>query len=149
MYWTDLSKCCNPWKEFKNMEQQMRLVQNEMSRLMPNFGASTVEFPAINAWRNNDDLTVTTELPGINPDSLDISIVGSNLTLRGERKADEEQDVTYHRRERWYGTFSKTVQLPFEVDANKVEAKYTKGILYLTLPRAESTKPKKIAVSAS
>jgi HSP20 family protein len=65
------------------------------------------------------------------------------------RKADElGDDESYHRRERWAGQFSKTIELPFNVQAEKVEAKFSKGILSITLPRAEAEKPKKIIIKS-
>jgi len=77
-------------------------------------------------------------------------VVGDTLTLKGSRQPDKLQDgEKYHRRERNYGDFSRTFQLPFHVEADKVEAIFEKGVLHLSLPRAEVDKPKKIAVKAA
>jgi HSP20 family protein len=88
-------------------------------------------------------------LPGIDPNAIDISVVGKTLTLRGSRKPEEfKENESYHRRERWHGQFTKTIELPFDIDSGKVDAQYRKGILRITLPRAEADKPRKISVKS-
>lgn len=110
---------------------------------------STVEFPAMNMWMMEDNALVTTEVPGIDPDSLEISVVRDSLTLRGSRGVEEgKEGESYHRRERWSGRFTKTLELPFPVDSARVEARFSKGVLYISLPRAESDKPRKILVTS-
>jgi len=105
------------------------------------------DFPAINLWVTPDKSVVTAEIPGVNPDEVEISIVGKSLTLRGSRKTDElEKDNSYHRRERWHGKFSRTIELPFNVELDKVEARFSKGLLSITLPRVEAERPKKIEI---
>lgn len=131
--------------------EEMERMQREMSKMM---GGSTFErpfgataFPAINAWTTEDEEIVTVELPGVSPDEIDLSIVNDVLTISGERKAaTPEGELRYHRRERFAGKFSRSMQLAFVVDANKVTAGYENGVLKITLPRAEADKPRKIAV---
>jgi len=90
---------------------------------------------------------VTAELPGIDPKAVDISLTGKSVTLRASRQPDDAKDgESYHRRERWYGQFSRTIDLPYVIDAAKVDARFSRGVLHLTLPRAEEEKPKKIAI---
>jgi HSP20 family protein len=106
-----------------------------------------VEFPATNVWVSENSAVVTTEVPGIDPIALEISVVKDSLTLRGSRKAEElKEGEAYHRQERWNGQFTRTLELPFPVDADKVEARFAKGVLYISLPRAEADKPRKITV---
>ena len=89
-------------------------------------------------------------IPGISPEDIEISVVGKSLTLRGTRRADDLKDEeAYHRRERWHGQFSKTIELPFNVEAGKVNASFKKGVLYITLPRAEEEKPKTIHIKSA
>lgn len=110
---------------------------------------AAVEFPATNVWVSNDDAVVTTEIPGIDPNTLEISVVKDSLTLRGSRQAEElKEGETYHRQERWNGQFTKTLQLPFAVESGKVEARFSKGVLAIILPRAEAEKPRKILVKS-
>ncbi|MBM4315661.1 MAG: Hsp20/alpha crystallin family protein, partial [Deltaproteobacteria bacterium] len=98
-------------------------------------------------WVGEGDVIVTAELPGMDTGNTDISVVGDTLTISGSRKAEPlKEGESYHRQERSHGQFKRTLQLPFRVEADKVEAKYEKGILRLTLPRAEADKPRKISV---
>ncbi len=133
----------DPWAE-------LRQVQREMNRLLEGMERrSRADLPALNVWRGQDGSLVTAEVPGIDPRDLDISVRGNTLVLRGKREPDELEDGdAYHRRERQYGQFVRSLQLPHQVDAEKVEATYRKGILRLKLPMAEADKPKRITVNA-
>jgi|WetSurMetagenome_2_1015567.scaffolds.fasta_scaffold1184676_1 HSP20 family protein len=128
----------------------MQRLQREMNRLFS--GAAELyahDFPAVNVWSGENGLVVTAEVPGIDPEKLDISIVGDSLTLSGVReRVVLKEGESYHRQERSQGRFTRTLQLPFHVDAGKVEAKYEKGVLHITLPRAEVDKPKKIKIKS-
>lgn len=135
-----------------NMWREMDRLQREMNRLFEDYtparmrGAPT--YPAMNVWANQDGIMVTAEVPGIAPDDLDISVVGDMLTLKGERKSEEaSESLRYHRQERGFGQFTRTLQLPYQIDAQKVEAKFKNGVLEISLPRAEADKPRKILVS--
>jgi HSP20 family protein len=138
----------SPWHE-------MERLRREMNRAFANFPAIsesriTPGYPAMNVWTNEDGAIVTAELPGIDPETLDIAVVEDTLTLSGERKPLElAEGEVYHRRERGYGKFTRSFQLPFNVEANKVQAVYEKGVLHITLPRAEADKPRKITVKAA
>lgn len=127
----------DPWREFERMNRAL----SRMSELQG------CEFPATNVWVGEDNAVVTTEIAGIDPADIDISVQGKSVTLRGSRKPEElAEDSAYHRRERWHGTFSKTLDMPFAVEADKVEARFSNGVLYIALPRAEADKPRKIGV---
>ncbi len=131
---------------------EFRRLRREMDRLFsaaPPLSAlpSAAGFPAINVWVGQEDAVVTTELPGVDPEKLDISMVGDVLKIAGFRAGEAGPEVdSYYRQERSYGSFTRTLQLPFQAEASKVEAKYEKGILQIVLPRAEAEKPKKIIV---
>ncbi len=133
---------------------EMDRLQNEINRLfksnMPARGFGAPAFPALNVWTSADGAMVTAELPGVSSDDLDISVVSQTLTLKGDRKAEElDECCQYHRQERGNGHFSRSIELPFPVEADKVEALFDRGILTITLPRAESDKPRKIVVRNS
>ena len=132
----------DPWRQLSGFEN--------LARLLPASAVgATQQHPAVNVFASNDDLLLSMELPGIDPEKLDITVVRDTLTLRGERTADAVQaGEAYHRRERPAGSFARTVHLPFEVDATKTEATYDKGLLQVKLTRPESTRPKKVAVKA-
>jgi len=141
MLWTEFNnnRSIDPWREFQRLNRMFSHVPSQRS----------CEFPAINLWVDSDRSIVTTEIPGIEPDDIDISVIEKSLTLRGTRKADDlKENEAFHRRERWNGQFSKTVELPFKVETAKVKASFKKGILCITLPRAEEEKPKKIEIKS-
>ncbi|BCH00293.1 heat-shock protein [Mesorhizobium loti] len=121
--------------------RNIRRLQDEVSRL---------EFPAVNAFVNQDGVIITAELPGVRSEDLDILIHRDSVTLSGERQTEaDDARRAYHRRERRQGRFARTVSLPFVVDPNKVGADLLNGLLTLDLPRAEEDKPKRIHVKAS
>ena len=109
------------------------------------------KFPAINVWTSgNEGIYVTAELPGIDPDDINISVTADTLVLSGVRKAEGASEAAqYHRRERTHGEFSRSFQLPYPVNKDKVEANLQLGLLQISLPRAESDKPKQIAVNTN
>lgn len=105
-------------------------------------------FPLINLTEDEDAYRVRAELPGIAADSLNIQVVGRNLTIAGERTIPaEDKAARYHRREREAGAFSRGIGLPGDIDPGKVTASMTDGILTVTLPKSEASKPKQITVS--
>jgi HSP20 family protein len=104
----------------------------------------------LNLWVGEDDQVVTAELPGFLLKDLEISVLGSSLTISGDRTAEGlPETAENHRQERMFGKFSRTIELPYPVEVNKVEAALEKGLLTIHLPRAEADKPKKIKVKAS
>jgi HSP20 family protein len=140
MLWSDLERLgrfLDPWREFERMNRALTRAA------VP----ATVDFPAVNVWTSAEHGVITSELPGVDPNSIELSVAGSTLTLRGARQREDlKEGAAFHRRERWAGTFSKAVELPFPIEGNKVEARYEKGVLYVSLPRAEADKPRKITV---
>ena len=101
-------------------------------------------------YENGDNLVLKAELPGINPDDVEIRVEDNTLYLKGERKFEKEvKEQNYHRVERSYGTFTRTFSLPNSVDADKVAANYKDGVLTLTMPKKEEAKPKTIKINVS
>lgn len=135
------------------MWREMSRLQQEMNRLFEGYDGvrrTAPSYPALNVWTNQDGATVTAEIPGISPDDIDVSVVGETLTLSGERRPDELNETgRYHRRERGYGRFTRTLQLPFPIKAEQIEATFHNGVLSVNLPRAEEDKPRKIAVKSA
>ena len=123
---------------------------NEMDRLFGPVGFDTVPavapYPPLNVWEDDGHLYAEAELPGMKLDDIQVTLTeGDQLTISGERKwgGDEAQ---WHRQECGYGRFSRTITLPYPVEADRVEARYEAGVLTLTLPKAEAVKPKRITV---
>lgn len=113
---------------------------------------SSAEVLPINVFVGEEGAVLRAALAGVDASSLDLSVLGETLTVRGRRHSSgiaELGGVTAHRRERTVGEFARTVQLPFRVDAEKVVAQYHRGVLELTLPRAAADKPQRIAIKAA
>jgi HSP20 family protein len=139
------------WWQWDPVREVQRL-QRDMDRLAAGYrlGAAERVFPPVNVWTGRDDAVVTAELPGIDPAKLDITVVGDTLTLSGTREpAEPGEGQVVNRLEREAGDFARTIQLPFRVEPDKVEAAYAKGVLQIKLPRLEADKPKQIAIKAS
>lgn len=102
--------------------------------------------PAVNLWETPEAVHVELEVPGTKGDELDLSVVGNQLTVRIERPDLQQDGVTYHRRERPVGTFTRVLELPTDVNADQVAAELHNGVLTVTLPKAEAAKPRKISV---
>ena len=135
----------NPWAELARMQQEF----DQLLRGDTGARTATGDFPAVNIWSDQEQGLLTAELPGIDPDKLEITVKDDAVTVRGNRQAETlKKGETWVRRERGEGAFARTFRLPFQVDADKVKADYQKGILQLTLPRAEEDKPRQIKVKA-
>jgi HSP20 family protein len=138
------SRPFDPWGDVSRIQRQMnRMFDNDL-------WSGRADFPAVNIWANEDNVLVTTELPGYEKDDVDISLVGDILKLNGTRKAPEcGEDDCFHRQERNYGVFSRELQLPYAVDVARVDATFNNGVLKISLQRAEETKPKKINIMSN
>ncbi len=114
-------------------------------------GVAARQYPRINLSEDQDHLYVEALAPGIDPQQLNVSVTGNTLTLSGEKKHvnGNIKPEAYHRSERATGKFVRSIELPAAVDANKVEASYQQGILYITLPKAEEAKPRSIEVKVA
>lgn len=132
-------------------------LRHEMDRLFEDFfhgwdlapfaGARGMEVPKIDLAETNKEVKVSADLPGTDPKDVDISVSGNVLTIKGERKEEkEEKEKDYHRTERWTGTFQRSVTLPCDVDIDKTDATFKKGVLTITMPKAKTAKRKAIEV---
>jgi HSP20 family protein len=131
----------------------MERLRREMNRLFTDWApgsrwGAAPAYPAMNVWTHEEGVVVTAELPGVAPEDIEISVVNETLTVSGARQPDAVEGATYHRRERSQGRFTRSFQLPFRVESDQVEAAFERGVLHITLPRAEADKPKKITVKA-
>jgi len=142
------------WRPVNPLAQLRR----EMDRLVSGWVPDGLEWPwtgmlrsqpAVNVWETPESIYVELEVPGLKSDQLDVSVVGDQLSIKIERPEPTEQNVTYHRRERAVGSFLRVVQLPAEVDANRVAAELQHGVLTIELPKAEAAKPRKIQVTST
>ena len=137
----------HPWHE-------MRRLQQEMEQLMGDLAPAwrwplTGEYPPINITRADGRVIVDALCPGVERDSLDITVVGEALTLKCERKPPKDLAQTSgHRHERPVGTFTRTITLGERCDGDRAEARYTNGVLHVELPRAPEASTKKIQIQS-
>ena len=106
-------------------------------------------FPPINVFSDQDAYVVRLEVPGMDPEELHIETHGRTLTFSGQRKAPTSEEGSFHRRERVWGSFSRSVQIPPEGDISRAEAAYKHGLLTIRIPKREEAKPRKIDVKAA
>ncbi len=142
------------WDPFRNL----LALQDEMNRLFEGTlfgetgrasrgGRSIVWAPPIDVVESKDKVIVNAELPGMKPDEVELSVDEGVLTVKGERKFSEEvKEENLHRIERAYGYFERRIALPKTIDAERITATYTDGVLRIELPKVEESKPKQIPI---
>jgi HSP20 family protein len=112
-------------------------------------GRAARQYPLVNVYDNGDTFTVEALAPGLDPDKIDLSVLRNTLTIAGEKVGPQGvAPERWHRMERAAGRFMRTVELPAEVDPDKVSAAYRNGLLVVTVPRAESARPRRVAIQA-
>jgi HSP20 family protein len=146
------------WDLFREMHQLQRDLEEAFRgaglghRFSPAFesGLGLRGWPRINLREDADHIYVEALIPGVDPAKIDMNVLGNTLTLAGERTAtsDEPGNGTWHRRERGAGKFLRTVELPVDINPDKVRAEYKNGLLLVTLPKVEEAKPKRISIKA-
>jgi HSP20 family protein len=110
----------------------------------------STEFPSVNVWTGPTGAIVTAQVPGVDPESLDIAVHQDTVTLRGNRPMEDfGENAVWHRREREHGAFVRSFILPFRVDADAVQARFEQGILILDLPQPKEDQPRRIKVARS
>lgn len=146
-----------PWKRKRDTDLDvlrerdpfLRL-QDEMNHMIENFfesplGLRTVEssesfWPSVDVYETEKEITIQAELPGIDEKDIDISLNRNLLTISGKKESEEvEEGKSYYRRERSYGQFRRSMELPEGIDEDKIEARYDKGILKVVVPKTEES----------
>lgn len=142
-------KFLSRWEPFRDMLS----LRADMDRLFSSlFGRVSEEregfwAPVVDIEEDNDNIMVRAEIPGMKRDDIKVTVHGNVLTISGERKQETEtKNKTFHRIERYYGKFSRTITLPADVEPDKVKASYKDGVLNINLPKPEAVKPKHIEV---
>jgi HSP20 family protein len=130
----------------------MQQLQSEMNRLFDRWGDGgwrnlVTAYPPVNVWEDGEQVFVEAELPGLEAKDLEVHVTGGDqLTLKGERKQATPPKGVLHRQERGFGAFTRAITLPFQVNADKVEARFENGVLLVKLAKHEAAKPRKITV---
>src|SRR4030095_7579184 len=146
----------NPWSPGWNAEgNALAQMRRDMETLMKRLTGVTADgsvagvFPPMNVSEDLDHYYVRALIPGIDVSQLDVSVVNQTIAVSGTRHSPEEEGVSYHRKERAEGPFSRSVTLPASFDGARVEATYVDGVLTLTLPKPEAAKPRRVTVQTS
>jgi HSP20 family protein len=145
-----------PFRELRHEMRQMRRFRRAMDRLFGHWGielperpALAVSYPPVNLWEDDDFVYAEAELPGLKLPDLEITVAaGNQLALKGKRERTGTEKVEWHRQERSFGSFERTIELPVSVDAGKIEARLENGVLTIKMAKSPAAKPKKIPVKA-
>jgi len=127
-------------------------VQRAMDSVMggdwlSNRTAGAGAYPPVSVFNEGEDFLVVAELPGVRREDLDVQVRGDTLRIKGKKTVANEDKASVHRRERAAGEFDRTLTLPAQLDATKVAAEYRDGVLTVRLPRAESERPRSVAIN--
>ena len=144
------------WEPFRDLTS----LRERMDRLFDEFGgrgwpaeeglSTGVWNPAVDVYETKDSLVLKADLPDVSKDDVSLAVEGNVLTIHGERKKEKEvKEKDYYRMERSYGAFSRSFTLPSSVNSEKIEAVFSGGVLTITLPKKEESKPKQIQVKVS
>ncbi len=146
--WHDQPSLFRMGEEMGRIQREMNRIMNTFSGLQPSLFRAGV-FPPVNLTEDENNLYVRSELPGLDPEDIEISVEGDTLTLRGERKLKTAENVNYHRREREAGRFRRVLSLPTRVSTEAVQATCRNGVLTIVLPKAEEAKPRQVKIKTA
>jgi len=138
----------DPFQDLMRLSDRLNRVVADASRGSddPTFGAWA---PTVDIFERGDNLVLHAELPGVDRDDIDVRAENGILTLRGERKRQEEiRESDAYRLERTYGAFTRSFTLPRTVDASKIEARYRDGVLEVVLPKVEEARPRRVEIQS-
>jgi len=143
----------HPWRTFENLIQNPFGVGRELERMFsaPRLHGSNsiVGWPQFNVWSNDEELIVTAEIPGLDAEQINVDVNNNQLTVSASVESSEvAENQQFQRRERFSGSFERTIKLPFAVDQEKSEARYRDGVLEIRLSKPERDKPRKLTVQA-
>lgn len=131
------------WDPFRDLSA----VEREFDRLVGRAFSKNAWVPALDVRETDDRYEVTFDLPGLEPDAVSVTFEDGTLTVSGKREFfAEDSGETYHRIERSYGTFARSVGLPHVADTDRIEATFDKGVLTVSVPKVEAAKPRTIEV---
>ena len=138
----------SPVRDLMSMRSDMdRLLENALQSWPVEMDGARFRSVDVDLYENDDEFIVKAELPGLEPDDVDINISGNTLTLQGQFQSEQQgEQGSVHFRERRYGSFRRAFTLPTHVEADKAEADFKNGVLTIRLPKVEEAKPKQIPV---
>ncbi|MCM8763444.1 MAG: Hsp20/alpha crystallin family protein [Candidatus Omnitrophica bacterium] len=138
----------DPFRELMDLQRDIdNLFNASWERLPARLSQEATWLPSLDVAEDKDKIVIKVDLPGVKQSDIDVSVSGDILTIKGERKQEQEiKEKKLHRIERFYGSFSRSLSLPDFVDSSKISAVYKDGVLEVTLPKTEKAKPKQIKV---
>ena len=141
--------------DFTNTVNELLRLQGELDSRLRSPGNGLLRpsaagvYPPVNVFRDpNGNVVIRAELAGLTPEGITVTCEQRRLTLSGERRPESAENG-YHRRERPYGKFSRSIQLPVDLDIDHAEAKFDQGVMTLSIPQAAAAKPRQITVQAA
>jgi len=137
------------WWETPNVFNELTRIKRELEQVWDRPQASPGHqgvFPLVNIYDNGEVYRIRAEIPGVEPSSLEVSATADSVVVKGERKDSRPEKASFHRRERDFGTFNRSIQLAQTISPDKVQASFQNGVLLVTVPRAEESKPRKVKV---
>ncbi len=142
----------DPFRDLVGLQERMNRMFDESYRAGrgDDWALGGAWAPAVDIYEHDGNIVVKAELPGVDPKDVDVRVENNTLTLRGERKVDNEvKQESYHRVERAYGTFTRSFTLPSVLDQEQIKAEFKDGVLKVTLPKHERAKPKQINIAVT
>jgi HSP20 family protein len=138
-----------PTHDIKTLQTQLNRIFEPFARIATGDEdlVSGAWVPPVDVAETQDRILVRAELPGLRQEDIEIEFENGLLTLRGERKLEKMEGLTWHRVERSYGNFSRTFTLPRTVDPERITASYREGVLEIEVPKREEAKPKQIRIA--
>ena len=139
-----------PFRGLSTLQDQFNRLFNESFRNHPEESALTTWAPAVDIYETPNELVVKADLPDVNEKDIDVRVENNLLTIRGERKFEKSvSEENFLRVERTYGSFSRSFSLPNTVNAESIGAEYKNGVLTVTLPKREESKPRQVKVTVN
>ena len=139
-----------PFRGLSNLQDQFNRLFNESFRNHADESAMTAWAPAVDIYETPNELVVKADLPEVDEKDIDVRVENNLLTIRGERKFEKSvSEDNYLRVERTYGTFSRSFSLPNTVNPEAIAAEYKNGVLKVTLPKREESKPRQVKVAVN
>src|SRR2546421_1512161 len=130
-----------------NLPATFRNFEDAISRMLNEPRGARPWSPSVDIYETENELVLKADLPDVKLDDIEVRVENQTLTLKGERKFEEDQSVRgYHRIERSYGTFTRSFSVPATVDPDKVAAEFKNGVLTVKLPKKEAAKPRQVKI---
>jgi len=140
------------WQGFGDLREELSRLQRELQRSVRRDPTAAVEelpadsFPPVNVWEDHEHVYLEAELPGCEQGELEVLVQGRRLTIQGRRSPPQQDKGVWHRQERGYGSFSRSLDLPAPVDPDQVDADLRSGVLSVRLAKHAEVRPKRIVV---